>query len=167
MADTSIASHRASNRRLGTEAPLHTPKMTHAEDALRQQHDILVEMLARRIKIPQWTVAVNTSAARDHLVPCPALPAGAFYPDLVMTERFTGRIAAVGEVETEATLAGEEPEARWWVAAYLTPKFFVYVPEACEKEVKERLRRARVRPAGLFLYFFSARNALLVRRAGG
>jgi hypothetical protein len=128
------------------------------------EHDILVGMLARRIGIATWTVATNTAAARDAPVPCPTAATGQAYPDIVAHEKFTRRLAAVGEVETSSTL-GPEAAERWSTSAFLAPRFFLYVPEEIEKEARALLAARRIRPAGLFLYRYTERNSFIVRRA--
>src|SRR5262249_62088168 len=134
------------------------------EKAAREEHDILVGMIARRIGVSTWVIATNVEAARESPVPCPTAPSGKAYPDIVAHEKFTRRLAAVGEVETLATLG--EPQAKGWAtSAFLAPRFFLYVPEEAEAEARALLAARRIRPAGLFLYRFTDRGALVVRRS--
>jgi hypothetical protein len=133
-------------------------------DAARQEHDILVEMLARRVGIATWVVATNVAGARETPVPCPTEPGGQVYPDLVMREKFTARLAAVGAVETAATLT-QPPAAAWATLARLAPRFFLYVPEEAETATRDLLAARRIRPTGLFLYRFTDRGGFVVRRS--
>jgi hypothetical protein len=130
--------------------------------AAQQEHDILVEMLARRITIPTWVVATNV--ARQAPVPCPTSLSGCAYPDIVAHEKFTRRLAATGEVETATTLTEQQAEV-WATSALLAPRFFLYVPEESEAAARALLSRRRIRPTGLFLYRHTERNTFIVRRA--
>ena len=130
--------------------------------AAQEEHDILVEMLARRLTIPTWVVTTNV--ARQAPVPCPTSPSGSAYPDIVAHEKFTRRLAAVGEVETAATLSEEQAEV-WATSAHLAPRFFLYVPDESEAAARALLSRHRIRLAGLFLYRHTERNTFIVRRA--
>jgi hypothetical protein len=132
--------------------------------AARQEHDILVELIARRIGIATWNVAANLASGPRTPVPCPIAPSGQAYPDIVAREKFTNRLAAVGEVETAATL-GESQAAVWATSAQLAPRFFLYVPEELEPAARSLLAARRIRPAGLFLYRYTERNMFVVRRA--
>src|SRR4051794_2161618 len=132
--------------------------------AAAAEHDVLVEMVARRIGIATWSVTTNTVGARRAPVPCPTAPEGTAYPDIVAREKFTNRLAAVGEVETGTTL-GPDQAAVWATSAQLAPRFFLYVPEEAEAETKALLAARRIRPAGLFLYRHTDRNTFVVKRA--
>lgn len=134
----------------------------------RKEHDTLLEMIARRIQIPVWTLAINPGDTRNEGIPYPTPDGEAIaYPDIVARERFTGKLAAVGEVETASSVTELEARAQWSLFAHLAPKFFLYVPKECEAEVRRLLRLCRIRPEGLFLFSFTARNTLIIERAKG
>jgi len=133
-----------------------------APTAAREEHDILVGMIARRISIPTWIVTTNL--AREAPVPCPTSPSGSAYPDIVAHEKFTRRLAAVGEVETTTTLATDRAEL-WATSARLAPRFFLYAPEESEAAIRAILAAHRIRPTGLFLYRHTEKNTFIVRRA--
>jgi len=137
---------------------------TAAQPPAEAEHDILVAMIAGRIGIPTWKIATNGAQVRAAPVPCPVSPTGQAYPDIVAHEKFTGRLAAVGEVETAATLVPEQAET-WAVSARLATRFFLYVPEELEAEARRMLVARRIRPSGLFLYRHTERNSFIVRRA--
>jgi hypothetical protein len=134
----------------------------------QQEHDTLLEMIARRIKIPTWTLATNPGAARNEGVPYPAAGGEALaYPDVVARERFTGKIAAVGEVETASSVTEAEAREEWELFSHLAPKFFLYVPKECEAGARRLLRQHGIRPEGLFLFSFTEKNFFIVERAKG
>jgi hypothetical protein len=135
----------------------------------RQEHDTLLDMIARRLKIPTWTIATNPGDAGDEGVPYPS-PEGfsaIAYPDILAREKFTGRLSAVGEVETASSVTEEEARDQWRLFAQLAPKFFLYVPKECEAEARRLLRKYGIRPEGLFLFSFTERNFFIVERARG
>src|SRR5262245_15139918 len=121
-------------------------------------------MIARRIGIPTWSVATNTAAAAETPVPCPTAATGTAFPDIVAREKFTRRLAAVGEVETAATLDDRQAET-WLTTSQLAPRFFLYVPEELETAARALLKARRIRPADLFVYRHTERNTFIVRRA--
>jgi hypothetical protein len=175
----------------------------------QQEHDTLVEMIARKIHIPTWIVTTNPGAQQNAGIPYPAgaltsradgqgaaqskdqstkIPTWTLatnpgpaqnagvsypteagqalaYPDMVMHEKFTRKLAAVGEVETAGSVTAEEAETEWALFSRLAPKFFLYVPAELEPEARDLLRRRRIRPEGLFLYRFTERNMFVVARA--
>ncbi len=133
-------------------------------DAAQQEHDILVDMIARKIGISTWTVRTNTATAREAPVPCPTAASRQAFPDIVAHEKFTRKLAAVGEVETVKTLT-EAQAATWSTTAFLAPRFFLYVPEEAEGTARALLAERRIRPAGLFVYRFTERGGFVVRRA--
>lgn len=133
-----------------------------------QEHDTLLDMVARRIKIPTWTLATNPGDARVEGIEHPS-PEGTAtaYPDLIARERFTGRLAAVGEVETASSVTEEEARDEWRLYAHLAPKFFLYVPKECEADARRLLRKHGIRPEGLFLFSFTEKNNFIVARSKG
>ena len=133
-------------------------------EAAQQEHDLLVEAVARRIGIATWVIRTNTTASREAPVPCPTAASGQAFPDIVAHEKFTNRLAAVGEVETETTLT-ERQAAVWKTSSQLAPRFFLYVPEETEEAARALLTAHRIRPTGCCLSRFSARGGLTVRRA--
>jgi hypothetical protein len=138
------------------------------DEKSRQEHDTLLDMIARRIKIPTWTLATNPGETGGEGVPYPSPEGEALaYPDIIARERFTGRLAAVGEVETASTVTEEEARDQWRLYAHLAPKFFLYVPKECEAEARRLLRKHGIRPEGLFLFSFTERNFFIVERAKG
>jgi len=142
--------------------------MAARDEKSRQEHDTLLDMVARRIKIPTWVLATNPGEATNAGIDYPS-PEGAAtaYPDIVAREKFTGRLAAVGEVETESSVTEEEARDQWRLYAQLAPKFFLYVPKECEAEARRLLRKHGLRPEGLFLFSFTERNFFIVERAKG
>src|SRR5690242_3747790 len=116
-----------------------------AVTAAEQEHDTLVKMIARRIGISTWVVSTNRAGEHTAAVPCPTAASGQAFPDIVAHERFTRRLAAVGEVETERTLS-EARAAVWAVSAKLAPRFFLYVPEEQEAATRAVLQNHRIRP---------------------
>jgi hypothetical protein len=134
----------------------------------QQEHDTLLEMISRKIKIPTWTLATNPGQQQNAGVPYPTAAGRALaYPDIVAHEKFTKKLAAVGEVETAESVTAEEAEAEWTLFSQLAPRFFLYVPAEMAPEAKDLLRRRRIRPEGLFLYRFTERNMFVVERAKG
>ena len=132
----------------------------------QQEHDTLLEMISRRIKIPTWTLVTNPGDHQNAGVPYPTEAGQALaYPDLVMHEKFTRKLAAVGEVETADSVTEAEADGEWALYASLAPRFFLYVPAELEPEARALLRRRRLRPEGLFLYRFTERNQFVVARA--
>jgi len=108
----------------------------------------------------------NPGAQENAAVPYPTEAGQALaYPDIVAHEKFTKKLAAVGEVETADTVTDAEAEAEWALFAQLAPRFFLYVPAELEPEARDLLRRRRIRPEGLFLYRFTERNMFVVQRA--
>jgi hypothetical protein len=138
------------------------------DEKSQQEHDTLLDMIARRIKIPVWTLATNPGDSQNAGVPYPVEGGEAIaYPDLVAHERFTGKIAAVGEVETESSVTDAEAREEWQLFACLAPKFFLYVPKECEALTRRLLRERGIRPEGLFLFSFTEKNFFIVERAKG
>lgn len=134
----------------------------------RQEHDTLLDMIARRLKIPTWTIATNPGDAGGEGIAYPSPQGEAIaYPDIVAREKFTGRLAAVGEVETASSVTEEEARDQWRLFARLAPKFFLYVPKECEAEARRLLRQYGIRPEGLFLFSFTEKNFFIVERAKG
>jgi hypothetical protein len=134
----------------------------------QQKHDTLLEMISRKIKIPVWDLQTNPGAEQNVGVAYPSAEGQAVaYPDLVAHERFTKKLAAVGEVETEDSVTDAEAAEEWALYAHLAPKFFLYLPKECEDEGKRLLRKHRIRPEGLFLYRFTEKNLFVVERAKG
>jgi hypothetical protein len=132
----------------------------------QQEHDTLLEMISRKIKIPTWTLATNPGAQENAAVAYPTAAGQArAYPDIVAHEKFTKKLAAVGEVETAESVTAAEAEAEWALYTSLAPRFFLYVPAELAPEAKDILRRFRIRPEGLFLYRFTERNMFVVERA--
>jgi hypothetical protein len=123
-------------------------------------------MVARRIKIPVWTLVTNPGDTRNEGVPYPVAGGEAIaYPDIIARERFTGKLAAVGEVETASSVTEAEAREEWELYACLAPKFFLYVPKQCEADARRFLRDRRIRPEGLFLFSFTEKNAFIVERS--
>lgn len=140
--------------------------MAQRDEKNQQEHDTLLDMVSRRIKIPTWTVTTNPGAQENAGVPYPAAAGQALaYPDIVIHEKFTRKLAAVGEVETADSVTAEEAEAEWALYTSLAPKFFLYIPAELAPEARDLLRRRRIRPEGLFLYRFTERNMFVVERA--
>jgi hypothetical protein len=83
----------------------------------------------------------------------------------VVHEKFTRKLAAVGEVETADSVTAAEADGEWALFTSLAPKFFLYVPAELAAEARDLLRRRRIRPEGLFLYRFTERNMFVVERA--
>src|SRR5262249_6887394 len=132
----------------------------------QQRHDILLDMVARKIKIPVWDLKTNPGAEQNAGVAYPTAEGQAMaYPDWVAYERFTKKLAAVGEVETEDSVTDAEAAEEWSLFINLAPKFFLYLPKEREEEGKRVLRKHRLRPEGLFLYRFTERNLFVVERA--
>src|SRR5215218_6274484 len=95
----------------------------------QQEHDTLLEMISRKIKIPTWTLVTNPGQQQNAGVAYPTEAGQALaYPDMVAHERFTKKLAAVGEVETADSVTAEEAEAEWTLFSQLAPRFFLYVP---------------------------------------
>jgi hypothetical protein len=142
--------------------------MATRDDKEQQRHDTLLEMIVRKITIPVWDVTTNPGAEQNAGVPYPTASGQATaYPDVVARERFTKKLAAVGEVETEESVTDAEATEEWSLYAHLAPKFFLYVPKECEQEARRLLRKHSIRPEGLFLYRFTERNLFVVERAKG
>jgi len=142
--------------------------MATRDEKNQQEHDTLLEMISRKITIPQWRVVTNPGAQQNASVPYPTESGQALaYPDIVIHEKFTKKLAAVGEVETADSVSDEEAAAEWALFSQLAPKFFLYVPAELEPEARDLLRKRRIRPEGLFLYRFSERNMFIVQRARG
>ena len=140
--------------------------MAQRDEKNQQEHDTLLEMISRRIKIPTWTLVTNPAAQENAGVPYPTASGQALaYPDIVAYEKFTRKLAAVGEVETADSVTAEEAKEEWALYAMLAPRFFLYVPAELEPEARDLLRRHRIRPEGLFLYRFTERNMFLVERS--
>jgi hypothetical protein len=138
------------------------------DEKSQQEHDTLLEMVARRIKIPVWTLVTNPGSSQNEGIPYPTAGGEAIaYPDIVARERFTGKFAAVGEVETEASVTAEEARGEWELYSCLAPKFFLYVPKECEDAARRLLRERRIRPEGLFLFYFTSKNNFIVERSKG
>jgi hypothetical protein len=138
------------------------------DEKSQQEHDTLLGMIARKISVSVWTIVTNPGDARNQGVPYPTETGEAVaYPDIVAREKFTGRLAAVGEVETASSVTAEEAEREWALYASLAPKFFLYVPKECEEAARRLLRERRIRPEGLFLFRFTEKNAFVVERAKG
>ena len=138
------------------------------DDKDQQRHDTLLDMVARKIKIPVWELITNPAAEQNAGVPYPSESGQAVaYPDIVAYERFTKRLAAVGEVETEDSVTDAEAEEEWRLYTHLAPKFFLYLPKELEQEAQRLLRKHRIRPEGLFLYRFTERNLFVVERSKG
>jgi hypothetical protein len=138
------------------------------DEKSQQEHDTLLEMIAKRIKIPVWNLVTNPGDAQNEGVPYPAPGGQAIaYPDIVARERFTQKLAAVGEVETESSVTDAEARAEWELFSRLAPKFFLYVPKECEALARRLLRERGVRPEGLFLFSFTEKNLFIVERAKG
>jgi hypothetical protein len=132
----------------------------------QQEHDTLLEMISRKIKIPTWTLVTNPGQQQNAGVAYPTEAGQALaYPDIVIHEKFTRKLAAVGEVETANSVTAEEAQEEWALFTSLAPKFFLYVPAEQEAEARDLLRRHRIRPEGLFLYRFTERNMFIVQRA--
>jgi hypothetical protein len=132
----------------------------------QQEHDTLLEMISRKIKIPTWTLVTNPGAQQNAGVPYPAAAGQALaYPDIVVHEKFTRKLAAVGEVETADSVTAAEADSEWALFTSLAPKFFLYVPAETASEARDLLRRRRIRPEGLFLYRFTERNLFVVERS--
>src|SRR5687768_6879037 len=127
--------------------------MSVRDEKNQQEHDTLLEMISRKIKIPTWTLATNPGSQENAGVAYPAAAGQALaYPDIVAHEKFTKKLAAVGEVETAESVTAEEAEAEWALYTSLAPRFFLYVPAELAPEAKALLRRFRIRPEGLFQY---------------
>jgi len=138
------------------------------DDKNQQKHDTLLDMVARKIKIPVWDLTTNPGSEQNAGVAYPSPTGQAIaYPDWVAYERFTKKLAAVGEVETEESVSDAEAAEEWSLFVNLAPKFFLYLPKECEEEGKRLLRKHRLRPEGLFLYRFTERNLFVVERAKG
>jgi hypothetical protein len=134
----------------------------------QQEHDTLLEMITRKIKIPTWTLVTNPGAQENAGVAYPTAAGQALaYPDIVVHEKFTRKLAAVGEVETTETVTEAEAKEEWALFSNLAPRFFLYVPAELAPEARDLLRRHRIRPEGLFLYRFNERNMFIVERAKG
>jgi hypothetical protein len=132
----------------------------------QQEHDTLLEMVSRKIKIPTWTLVTNPAAQQNAGIPYPTESGQAIaYPDIVVHERFTRKLAAVGEVETVGSVTAAEADSEWALFTSLAPKFFLYVPAERAAEARDLLRQRRIRPEGLFLYRFTERNLFVVERA--
>jgi hypothetical protein len=132
----------------------------------QQEHDTLLDMISRRIKIPTWTLVTNPGAQENAGVAYPSEAGQAMaYPDIVAHEKFTRKLAAVGEVETAESVTAAEAQEEWAVFTSLAPRFFLYVPAELAPEARDLLRRHRIRPEGLFLYRFNERNMFIVERA--
>jgi hypothetical protein len=132
----------------------------------QQEHDTLLEMIARKIRIPTWIVTTNPAAQQNGGVAYPTAAGQALaYPDIVVHEKFTRKLAAVGEVETADSITPEEADSEWALYTSLAPKFFLYVPAEMASETRDLLRRRRIRPEGFFLYRFTERNLFVVERA--
>jgi hypothetical protein len=132
----------------------------------QQEHDTLLEMISRKIKIPTWTLVTNPGQQENAAVAYPTASGQALaYPDIVVHEKFTKKLAAVGEVETADSVTAAEAEAEWALFTSLAPRFFLYVPAELAPEAKDLLRRYRIRPEGLFLYRFTERNMFVVERS--
>lgn len=140
--------------------------MAERDEKNQQEHDTLLEMISRKIKIPTWTLVTNPGAQENAGVPYPTASGQALaYPDIVAHEKFTKKLAAVGEVETAESVTAAEAEAEWALYTSLAPRFFLYVPAELTPEAKDLLRRFRIRPEGLFQYRFTERNMFVVERA--
>src|SRR2546425_451658 len=132
----------------------------------QQEHDTLLEMISRKIKIPTWTLVTNPGVQQNAGVAYPTEAGQALaYPDIVVHEKFTRKLAAVGEVETADSVTAAEADREWALFTSLAPRFFLYVPAELEPEARDLLRRHRIRPEGLFLYRFTERNQFVVARS--
>src|SRR5215212_11596651 len=121
--------------------------MAERDEKNQQEHDTLLEMISRKITIPQWRLVTNPGAQQNAAVPYPTSAGQALaYPDIVAHEKFTKKLAAVGEVETADSVTAAEAEAEWALYTSLAPRFFLYVPAELAPEAKDILRRFRIRP---------------------
>jgi hypothetical protein len=132
----------------------------------QQEHDTLLEMIARKIRIPTWVVATNPGVEQNTAVPYPTQAGQALaHPDIVVHEKFTRKLAAVGEVETADSVTANEAETEWALFGSLAPKFFLYIPAELAPGACDLRRRYRTRPEGVFLYRFTDKNFFIVERA--
>ncbi|HEX2999635.1 MAG TPA: hypothetical protein VHR86_05300 [Armatimonadota bacterium] len=125
-----------------------------------REHDVVTANVAHKMRVPTWKVHANIGEAPQQSVPVPGGPDT--FPDVVAFEKYTGRLAAIGAVETAETLA--DAAAEWKLFALLAPKFFAYVPEECLEEAMKLCRRQGIDNSGLRIYYYNSRNQFVVER---
>lgn len=130
------------------------------------EHDVTAANVAHKMKVPVWEVIANVGDTPRRSVP---VPGGAdVTPDVVAFEKYTGRLAAIGAIETAETLAGAPQQARageeWRLYAMLAPKFFIYVPEECLEEAMRLCRRHGIDNSAVRIYYYNSRNQFVVER---
>ena len=102
-----------------------------------REHDVAVANVAHKMRVVVWEGHANVGDAPRRSI---AVPGGAtLTPDIVAFEKHTGRLAAIGAVETAATLAAGSAE--WKQYQMLAPRFFIYVPEESLDEATRLCRR--------------------------
>ncbi len=127
---------------------------------MTREHDVSVANVAHKMRVSIWEVHANVGDATRRGLPVPGGPD--IFPDIVAFEKFTGRLAAIGAVETAETLAVGSGE--WETFALLAPKFFIYVPEECLDAATRLCRRHGIPYTALRVYYYNARNQFVVAK---
>ena len=125
-----------------------------------RSHDVAVANVAHKMRVPIWEVHANVGDAPRRSVPTPG--GAAVTPDIVAFEKYTGRLAAIAAVESEASLAAGASE--WKLFEMLAPKFFIYVPEEYLGQAEKLCRRHGVRLAALRVYYYNSRNQFVIAK---
>ncbi|MDH7571619.1 MAG: hypothetical protein QHJ73_18735, partial [Armatimonadota bacterium] len=103
-----------------------------------------------RLRVPTWEVHANTGVAARRGVPVPNQPD--LYPDVVAFEKYTGRLAAIGAVETAETLEAGAKE--WKLLQMVAPRFYIYVPREVLEKAMRLCRRYGVPTAAVRAYSY-------------
>jgi len=133
----------------------------------QRDHDTTLWQIERRFKIPIWTLVSNPGDAQNQGLDIPAERGKVtLYPDFVYLEKRTGKLAAVGEVETESSVTAEEAHDQWQLFARAAPRFFLYVPREKEEEALKLCRQFYIRTQDVMIYYYTEKNLFVVAKAG-
>lgn len=123
-----------------------------------REHDVAVANVAHKMRVAVWEVHANVGPGPRRTLPVPGRPD--VTPDIVAFEKHTHRLAAIGAVETAATLAAGAAE--WKLYQMLAPRFFIYVPQESLDEALRLCRRHTIPYTAVRVYYYNARNQFVV-----